>query len=232
MRRGRKLSAFTLIEVMVAFSLMALLIGTLFFWYRSTVTTQNSLKAAQTTLLEERFCDQKLEQFFKNIAAIDEKAETVFFTSQEDQNRVVETSLVFHLNNGPHMHPSLSGVVLARLYVDKASKLLCIGLWPKLGLEPSLTIPLLGQIESCSFSFYYPPKNPALIVDPEQIGKAHLATGWQKDWEKSYQELPLFIKVDLQRPPTPYFPERTLELIYEIPTIQHHIVLKAGVNPV
>lgn len=174
--------AFTLIEVLVSSLLLTLLLGTLFFSYRTL-----SKEKRNHIFLEEKY-------FEKKMTAIFDKVSTPFFTTEKSE-------VVFTYDRGPHLNPLLSGKVLAKLYLDR-NGLLCLCIWPHPETEkqePSETIVLLDHVDQLTLSFYYPPREPKNTVDPKEVGKDRAPKGWNGSWSQKYDDIPLFAQMIIRQ---------------------------------
>lgn len=180
--------ALSLIEMIVCLGLLSLLLSTLFYWYHSLTKQKEQFNALKGPIMEERYAHQRLQNILP-------KGEQPFFTDADH-------GLVFLFDNGLDLHPELSGKVLGRLYYDKSTQCLCLGIWPKPEKEQSLKTPcetliLLDDVSECIFEFYHPPDLFKKPVDPEQVGKPRPSEGWQGTWQVGYHALPALIKLTI-----------------------------------
>ncbi len=185
----------TLIETIIAMTLFSLLFTTLFFWYSTF-----SKKSIDPPHLQERYYIERLSSIFSNATLNSKRGVTAFYSSGD--------SLVFTFENGPCEEPSLSDVVLARLYIDHQAEALCLTIWPqpkegKMLLAPSITFPLLDHVKDLTFSFYYPPNPFAGPILPNEIKSNFPREGWQPNWKPEYRCLPALVKLftDDKKPP-------------------------------
>src|ERR1700733_12934608 len=134
-----KKRAFTLIEVVVSLTLLSLLLGTLFFYYRSLSTQKKGMSDHLWALKEETFCEMRLRPLFSSCNSL--------FTAENSH-------LVFTCERKAEQDPLLSGKVLARLFWDQGSETLCITFWPdpKTKLKtPSETLLLIDHVQKPTF---------------------------------------------------------------------------------
>lgn len=179
----------TLIETLLAMTLFSLLFSTLFCWY-----AHFSKSSQNPPSFKERYCIERLNTIFSATTICSNRGLTTFHSSGD--------SLVFTFENAPCSEPSLSSVVLARLYLDPHSNALCLTLWPlpkegKIEVSPSLTLPLLDNVHSLSFGFYYPKDPFAPPVSPKEIQPTLPQYGWQPNWKPEYHALPALMKITL-----------------------------------
>lgn len=180
-------SNFLLLEVMIAFSLLAIVLGTLFFWYHKMVQDKKERDKQLRPLLEERYCDLRLERILPKI-----KKDLFFMNNGE---------LYFVFDHGTKQEPLLSDAVVGSLYLDKKEKALCLTIWPHpkfLKKEPSQTWVLLHGATELDFAFYQPPFSKH-IVDPEKVSTVTPSKGWQSQWLKEYETIPAQVKINVIR---------------------------------
>jgi len=204
-----KKRAISLIEVIVSLSLLSVLLGTLFFWYRSFTRQKEEFNRLKWPLMEERYAHQRLNYILPT-------AESPFFTTLDKKD------LVFIFDRGPSIAPELSGKVLARLYHDPIQKCLCLGIWPKPTQKnnlrsPSQSLILLDGVSECSFEFYHPPDPFRKPVDPEEVGKLKPREGWQREWKSSFHTLPALVKIHITRDPAKGIKEHSFDYVFDLP---------------
>ena len=181
----------TLIETILAMTLFSLLFTTLFFWY-----TNFSKNPIDPPNLQKRYAIERLNTFFSRATINLEQGVTAFYS--------IDNSIVFTFENGPYEEPLLSDVVLARLYHDPKSETLCLTIWPQpkwanTRQDPSLTLPLLDNVKSLSFSFYEPPDPFAGPVSPKEIKGSAPSSGWQEEWKSEFGALPAIVKLSINK---------------------------------
>lgn len=201
-----KKRAMTLLEVLIGLGLLSILLSTLFFAYRLTHMGKEKLGPIQWPLSEERYAYQRLQKILP-------KATLPFFTSGPD-------SLVFIFDRGIWSDPLLSHNVVARLYFDPTAHALRLGIWPDVKktdlTTPSQTVTLLDRVTSVSFAFYFPPRNPKKIVDPDTINAPRPLEKWGDIWLGDYQVLPALVKVTIVREKIGKMEERSLEYLFDL----------------
>lgn len=199
---------FTLIETAIALLFLSLLLSTLFVWYRHLSFQKKDQGVYEREVTDERYCDQQMMNLLPKC-----QLKPSFFTTDEDQKTVLGSSVVFYFDAGAQAESALSGTVLGRLYLDRKTKTLAVGIWPA-GKEitPCQTRKLLEGVESATFFFYAPPDPFKLTVSPEAIGGLTPKEGWQEEWKKEYRTLPAMVKVVLVRTSG-----RSVELLYDLP---------------
>lgn len=206
-KRVRK-GAFSLVEVVLSLALLSLLLSTLFFWYHNLSRQKEAYSTLKGPLMEERYTHQRLQEIIP-------KVEFPLFLSEDN-------SLVFIFDRGPCIISELSGKVLAKLYHDRATSSLCLGIWPKPSREaqprsPMQTHVLLEGVEECAFEFYYPPDPFKKPVDPKEVGHLHPESGWQPQWRISYGTLPALLKISITRAGGPALTTHCCEYLFDLP---------------
>lgn len=180
-----KKRSFTLLEVLISFSLLTVLMSTLFYFYWKAALDKKELDHIFSLKFEERTCAIRLKKFLA-------VGDPLFFSDGKE--------VVGIFNNGIDNDPLLSQEVLGKLHVDKNINSLCLTLWPHPKTEltsPSKTYTLLPKVKALSFEFYTTPES--LIIDPEWVGEDKPPVGWVKSWKKSYAQLPDAMKLLVQR---------------------------------
>jgi prepilin-type N-terminal cleavage/methylation domain-containing protein len=177
-----KKRAFTLLEILISLSLLTILLGTLFYaYFQLSKPEQAADSALMWHMEEEKFVQKRLTRLF-------ETTQLLFST---------DNRLVFTFENPPCKEPELSGRVIGTLFLDASSHTLALAVWPSIGQSPNYITPLLENVSSLSYSFYFP-SNHALQVDPDKVGVAFPKSGWQSTWEKAYGTLPVMLKLDVR----------------------------------
>lgn len=191
---------FSLIEVLVSFSLISLLISSLTGAYFLMQSFNTSQERELQKAMKESFLHQKLLKTFINIQKYPSPEEHKniggLFPSELEGG-----SLVFLFDTGPDPKSHyFSNRVLARLYVDEKKQLI-LSYWP----DPSAFTPeesqsnyrkeiLFAGASHLSFDFYRPPVvNSDIIIDLNEG-----LEGWQKEWNFEDLDLPAMIKIRLK----------------------------------
>jgi hypothetical protein len=222
--KQRRRRFFTLIEVLIALTLMAFLSTTLFFWVRFALTTNRSFQDSKWVYLEERYCRERLEELFSK-SVYDLKSpleEKHTFYSREN-------SCVFVTDLGTNPSPLLSKHVLIELYLTD-DHLLAATLWPvpikdkKIATDPSLTLPLLSAVDKIELSFYCPPDPSPLIVKPAEIGPYKPTSGWNSVWKKEAECRPALIKLVIHRQKIGSEAAHKLVFLFETDASNHPII--------
>lgn len=192
-------SHLTLIEVMIALTLLSLLLTTLFGVYQHIESLHQLLHKDQKTGLRMLYVQHRLSEVIPN--AVSRKVKEAYFYNTSNPYN----SLVFVYDNGADPNPKFSGYVLGRLYLDPQSKL-CLVTWPSVKTDSNANPEmrkeiLLEKVKDLSFSFYVPPKEEKLTVDPAKTNER--PTQWYPDWPMEMVNtdeisLPGMIKIKIQ----------------------------------
>lgn len=200
--------SFSMIETLICLGLVALLLSSLTFWYRSLTSQKEIFNQLKGPLMEERYAGQRLQNIFPTV-------EAPFFTTSD-------RSLVFVFDRGTFIEPKLSGKVLGKLYFNETTQTLCLGIWPKPtkeNIERSLTqhFVLLDGVSSCHFAFYSPPDLSKQPVDPETVGTPRPQDKWQDRWLPQYTSIPALVKIVITRTPQKGIDNHTFEYLFDLP---------------
>lgn len=241
MKTKRRLShAFTLIEVLIAFSLAAILISALMsiYFQVNAVHRDSDLirqKAFQMRYLQSRLADV-LPRAIGPILKGDKKNDFFFFTPTE--MGMSGKSLVFSYDNGIDIDPFFSNTVLGRLVVleTEGRKQLWLVTWPIPRCSDDANRfrreLLLDNIDDWQMEFFAtnemanPPRtqklpntpNPPTAVPPQSAPEEiHLPRqGWQDLWDIRYKRLPAIVRLRLKTTPPPGTAD-AIDLFYMLP---------------
>jgi len=188
----RKNYSFTLIEMMVALSLFAMIVSTFFYWTHRHYQQQKQFERLKWPLVEERYLEDRIENMLSQATLKAEDDEKLQFSSDGK-------SLLFTFDNGAYTDSLLSNKV--RCYITLEGDVLMCTLRPlaNKGDEPNLNFPLLDKITSVSFSFYQPADSLQLQVHPDEIEPNKAAVGLHEGWEEAYHTLPAYVKLSYKR---------------------------------
>src|SRR6185503_5489429 len=189
----KKKHAFTLIEMMVALSLFAVIISTFFYWIYRHHSQQKGYETLKERLFEERYFEERVASLFSKATLVPKEKEEILQFHSDGK------SLLFTFDNGAYTHPLLSNRVRCSLE-KKGEKLLCT-LRPleNKGEQPELMYTLLDKITALSFSFYQPSDPRDLKVRPDEVHSNKPSVGKHEMWEERYKRLPAYVQITLQR---------------------------------
>jgi hypothetical protein len=206
MRNKRR--SFTLIEVIIAGALAAMLLGTVTQLYYLLETQARMARELRGDLFQRRFLQFRLTSLFASTVGVKQEQQVLFFSSRGGSSVAVGDSLVFVPDRGIDLKPEFSNHLLARLYRDEKNRL-CLAYWPlperweEGGVPPMQREILMEDVTALSFSFYSPPTDDQL----SQGKKNEITTGltqidppsdsWLDYWEPAYQQVPPLVKVHI-----------------------------------
>lgn len=179
---------FSLIEILVALTLFSFLMAALFFWHHRLTVQKSMLTKIERQVIEESLFVATLEKAFSRTS------EPTYFFTEDD-------ILYFVFDHGVDKVPLLSSQTLAALALDPDTSTVCMTFRPhpsKKKSEPSRSIPLLSDVTTLEFKFYFPPDR-SKVVNPEKVGGKEPPCGWHHDWSKEYAVLPPLVEVIVTR---------------------------------
>lgn len=240
----KRRSFMTLLETLIAVSLLSVLLVIVFGFFRElSVLTQMSEKV-QKESFQLRYVETRLAFIFERI--VNEKANdrTFYFYNQPpNRNFSNSPSLVFTFDNEVRLNPHLSGDVLARLFVDLDHRL-CLVTWPLHMEQPHQYMQeevLMENVVSLTFDFYAAPEkitnkkatNPGNQQSTEQKDTQPERDKWQTEWPKTHQQMPSIIKLELQIAKNPEALERrNVGTQVETQSMILNFVLPTSENPI
>jgi hypothetical protein len=219
----------TLLEVLIAMVLAAIVLSTLTFFYRQVNLIGRELDETQKTSFQMRFLENRLSHILPKIIpkkekVINQNKETVkinedfaFFTANDSYGLTQQgsQSVIFTYNNNCCLDKVFSNHVIGRLYVDSNDRLM-LAYWPSpIHWESQHTLPmkrevLLENVKELAFEFFIAPdKGLEQNASEEQNNMAEEKKstpepkgGWRKGnegWPQQFDELPAIVKVIVTR---------------------------------
>jgi hypothetical protein len=189
----RKKQPLTLLEVMIALALTAILLGVIFGFYKQLFYSQTDIQLAKQRVLFRQWTQEKLTQVFSSILST-EGSDKEFYTLNIVESKY--PALTFNFDNGVDRDPQYCDEVSGLLYLNKQHELRLVT-WPQRSLI------LYSGVKSLSFSFF-DAKNKV----------------WKPEW-KAEESLPDMVKVSLYEMDHPkdeiefaYFLQTDLKITY------------------
>lgn len=167
----KKKYSITLIEVVIALSILSVLIFTLFSLYRNLSKGEEKLTRSMMKVYEKHQCYAVLQRIFSQL----QLEEETFYTEADPVKR--ENALVLKWNNAVQMNPELSGPIEGKIY-SKEGTLYLQYLKKNKVLDE---MPLFENVESMNFQFYNVELNE-----------------WMKNWDKQAKSFPAIVKIDFK----------------------------------
>lgn len=160
----------TLIETLIAVSLLSILLVIIFGFFRELSILSVATDQQQKESFQLRYLDTRLQHVFERIVNERETSRTFFFYTQPENSAFSSSpSLIFTFDNGIHADPLFSGDVLGRLYLDRSSisthgdtARLILATWPLFVKDPHHYMHqeiLLDHVISMTFHFYSAPEH-------------------------------------------------------------------------
>jgi prepilin-type N-terminal cleavage/methylation domain-containing protein len=197
----------TLIEVLVAMSILSILLTIIFGFFRQLTVLEETTKDQQSKNFQKYYAEFRLSYLFSRL--VNEKDNSgrtfLFFSTPINQKEEFSdfNSLIFTYHNGVRLNPNFSGDVLARLYVNKKDQL-CLVSWPivkKDMLPPHSDMQkeiLLEKVNSISFDFYAAPDRNVSRGTIPPSAPTPIKGSWQKEWPFAIRKImPNLIKITL-----------------------------------
>lgn len=227
----------TLIEVLIAMSLVSILLTSLFGVYSYLYQIHNEINRQATANTRLLFAQYRLASILpktEEIITIDKKKTALPFIITEQISQYNEgKNLIFVFDNGVDGDPDFSTELLARLYLNSKGELILITwpwrLDPNLGPVPSRKEIILEGISELDFAVYSPPPPPTEI---EERGAGIWHSLWpteapiveEEDKEEKITPLPSILKILLTFKPKASEEPLTLTFSYVLPGSSNHII--------
>jgi type II secretory pathway component PulJ len=208
--KNKRLRFFTLLEVIIAATLTALLLSSISYFFRQVAWLDQQAEQEKKEGFQIRYAEARLMQVIPYIKReyFSGKKHFYFFTEADGLFAPDSQSLIFVYHSGVNDKPELSELSLGRIYLDKENRF-CLTSWssPETWHENTPTTVLheilLENVESLSFKFYSVPEKDrakinanfhetAPIIEPEK-GE------WLSEWKQDYRQIPPMIKIFVKR---------------------------------
>lgn len=199
----------TLLELIIAMSLTAIILTTLMYFYQQVTWINTEMDRVQSRNFQKRFVEKRLSEVIPK--AIPKKKKDFHFFISLNGGELFKprtTSLLFTFDNCVKLNKQMSYHVIGRLYLDNEGNF-TLATWPipKRWKEnenpPMFKEILLENVESLSFEFFVPPDKGKTEID-NGIAKLNekipleIRGQWVTDWKKEYRELPAIVRVKLK----------------------------------
>lgn len=188
----------TLLEVLIATSLSAILITVVVYFYQQLSLINIKMDKVQNEQFQKRFAEYRLNAILPKIVSPSNK-DFHFFISPDPQGLFKEnsSSLVFTFDNNIKLDKKMADLVVGRLYLDRENQLI-LATWPipkrwkENDLTPMAKEVIMENVTTLRFDFYNPPdKGPLKIVNKQDSNEIA-----QK---RENRKLPAIITVLIQR---------------------------------
>jgi hypothetical protein len=192
--------AVTLVELLIAIGLLALLMTTLFGIYRYIDSTQRKVAQEEKGNFRLLYAQHRLSEVIPQSVSKSEAKEDYYFYTQTSHH--APTSLVFTYDNGADGIPLFSGHVFGKVFLEPNGDL-SLATWPIISREPNNPPMrkelLLDNVKDIRFSFYMPPRKD--IKDkPQDSALEEKYNRWHSEWpvditQEDFRDLPSMVKV-------------------------------------
>lgn len=217
---------FTLLEVLIAMGLAAVLLTALLGAYQYVNMTSYAQQKAQKEAFQKRLLQERLSTILTSALSPTQvkKEDFAFFT--------LDNGLAFVYDRGVDVDPFFANDVLARLYVHDDKLMLAMwplkSRWKEGGSPPMKQEVLMEGVSHIEFRFWMPPdvtKGPIDTTDAASRKEEHWVTGWNDVWQASYKALPVFIRVAIIKE------HEEVVFLLPLPNADAKILYRSGVQP-
>lgn len=237
-RLSHKKRMMSLLEVLIALTLISSLLLVLFSVYRYIDHVHNKVKAEEKESFQALYIQSRLSQIFCHaLQEPEDKDESNHFYFFSSETKYPFPYLVLTYNNRAAVPPLFSNEVIAKIYVEEDKKedtrKLCLTIWPspsrcKESPPPIKKEILMESISSLEFSFYLPPRHDLAERPVDPIYDK--VCGWNSFWpvisqeEYKHSHLPAMIKMTIKVEEKKGNKPREYVLAFILPYTQNHIV--------
>lgn len=197
----------TLLETLIAFTLLSILLVFAFGFFRELSGLTRLTNQEQKQSFQKRYVESRLAFIFERVVNEneDKKRDFFFYTHPPQRDAFLGTSLILTYDNGVRRDPSFSGDILGRLYVNPEFQLR-LATWPLKVDDPHVKMQeevLLENVADIKFKFYSPPAKIAHMRDIQtgtQIQpdkKTPAKNDWLPEWAYTYNQLPGIVKIEI-----------------------------------
>lgn len=195
----------TLLETLIAMSLLSLLLVVIFGFFREISAISNMTESKQDEAFEMRYVESRMAFLFERLVNENAKDRKFYFYCEPPNDAFSNCpSLVFTYNNEVRADPLFSGDVIGRLYVDKQNNL-CLATWPIYfieGIQTPQKEVLMNNVHDISFKLYAAPirLNSKNFIDPGKVdpNKPERDRWYENEWPKVFKEMPSIIKIEFE----------------------------------
>lgn len=219
-----KRRSFTLLEVLIATALAAVLLSLLGYFWRQMEKSGQIVEKMQIESFQMRSLQARLSDIFPKISS-----KALFFTAPPLPDQMAGTdSLIFEFDNCVRLDKEFAYIVTGRLYLNTNGQLILFRLpskkfW-KTGELPHAKKEVLAEnVSSLKFRFFVAPdKNKVQEPTPEtpvetegqtaqnlpkkeakeQMNPA-LRLTWVQEWKRVWEEIPAVIRLEISREKEP-----------------------------
>lgn len=205
MRRIKRRSSFTLLELLISISLVAVILTVLMGVYSQLSYFHLELDRTRAATFKKRQLQNRLYYVFSRVIPNFKSTQDDFFFFTTG-TPPYQNGLIWTIDNGIDLDPLFSNHVLVRLQLERAGDgtgNLILNLWPMPRCFPDTVPPvkrelLLAGVNELNFGFYLPPDPLKLISSDSSEDQLNLPrNSWYTEWLSEYKLLPAIVKVIL-----------------------------------
>ncbi|HXF28228.1 MAG TPA: hypothetical protein VN457_00120 [Chlamydiales bacterium] len=188
-----KKRAFSLAELLIAFSLFALIVSCLFGLLHYNLRVSNQMKEIHATYEQTRRVELRLQELFTSLSCKPKKGRYFFSHSKANKDSSPQL-LVFSFHRKVAEMPLFSGFCLAKLYLENGG--LFLAMWPNPLTETSDPPPLQKEklfehVSAIKIEFW---ASPTTKGSPDETIPTNR---WVDRWLKEYETLPTLVRITL-----------------------------------
>jgi type II secretory pathway pseudopilin PulG len=205
-----RLLTLTLLEVIIALALLAILLSVSFSFFRQISIKNIEIQKLKQKISERQHFQTRLSQVFSELThdtSSSEAGQESFCFYSDSINESRSSALIFIFNQDIDTDPDFCNKVKAKLYLN-LKKQLCLNIRPCHEQKTETAFReevLLENIDAINFQFFDPEKN---TLEP--------------DWEKKNTELPPLMKIEIK----PSDKEEAFDFNFFFPQSNHIPVYK------
>lgn len=210
----KRKSYITLLETLIAFSLLSVLLVFVFGFFRELSEITQMTDHAQKESFQMRYLESRLGFIFERVVNENKSGRNFFFYTEPPSREISSSqSLILTFSNGVRLDPTYSGDVLGRLYVGPDRRLR-LAVWPLLVEDPHAYMQeeiLFENVVDISYKFYSPPEKATKgtdittkkTIDPDK--KMPEKDEWLPEWFETYKQMPAIVEINVKvdAPPPP-----------------------------
>ncbi len=186
---------FTLLELLIALGLVAILLTVLFRFFALSVRMDQKIEQAREILHQQQQAQTRLSSVLTSIAprsSLEASGGSCFYTRKD-----VMPGLFVVFDNGIDPNPLFSGPVLGRIYIDGGANLsLAICPLEKTAGELHRKEMLIPHVQAVRFQFLA--KKTLQEPDAKSI-PVNACLEWRSDWPKNRWDIPSTIRMMIQQ---------------------------------
>lgn len=196
----------TLLEVLIALSLTAILLSLLMVFYRDQDLINQKLDQLEREAFQMMYIENRLSMIIpKIIAPNDTKKDFYFFVSNESNSTLKPNipSLYFTYDNGNELKKVFSNHVLGRLYLDKEDRLGLATMPSPQRWEHPVPLEyevLMTGVADLQFEFYVPPDKDrkVFLQNGKKLSEIIPKNHWHQVWKYDYKQLPAILRIKIR----------------------------------